>query len=230
MTFNKHKEEGFSLIEMIVALVIFTTSTALTVPIITRNRWQADVDRYALQLESGLYSLRAKLGSRKTSCNIEFPATFSFQHPNTLIEFSKGQNTATFSCCDSQISQLINDPQCTIGHAGNLLSEITANPLDNLRLVQQESTPEAEHVRVAVSDTQFGFTPPGMTAESKELTFLICHEKAMGGITSGDVCIPNKGKLSIRCIQINGSGSLLKGTWTVPTATSPISSGECKRI
>ena len=61
MTFNKHKEEGFSLIEMIVALAIFTTSTALTVPLITRNRWQADVDRYALQLKFGSQAIEPRL-------------------------------------------------------------------------------------------------------------------------------------------------------------------------
>ena len=59
MTFDKQSETGFSLVEVIVALAILTTSTALTVPIIARNRWQVDVDRYTAQLESGLYNLRA---------------------------------------------------------------------------------------------------------------------------------------------------------------------------
>ena len=73
MTFNKHKEEGFSLIEMIVALVIFTTSTALTVPIITRNRWQADVDRYALQLESGSIAYEPSLDQEKPAATSNSP-------------------------------------------------------------------------------------------------------------------------------------------------------------
>ena len=68
MTCNNKNEDGFSLIEVIVALVIVIIATATTVPVITRNRWQVDVDRYTTQLETGLYALRAKLGSRKTSC------------------------------------------------------------------------------------------------------------------------------------------------------------------
>ena len=89
MTFNKHKEEGFSLIEMIVALVIFTTSTALTVPMITRNRWQADVDRYALQLESGLYSLRAKL-DQENQLQHRIPRNIQLPTPKHIDRIQQG--------------------------------------------------------------------------------------------------------------------------------------------
>ena len=77
MTSNKIDQEGFSLVEIIIALAILTTSMAITVPIIARNSSQVEVDRYATQLESGLYGLRAKLGSRKTSCSMIFPTKFS---------------------------------------------------------------------------------------------------------------------------------------------------------
>ena len=212
---------------MIVALAILGTATAVTVPIVGRNRWQVDVDRYASQLESGIYSLRAKLGSRKTSCSMVFPAAYSFKTPETITEFSQGRNTTSFDCCDSEISQLTNDPNCAEGHAGNKLSEITGRPLDNLRLVQQESAPESKHVRVAVSTRNFGFTPPGTTAEAGTLTFLICHRRGLSG-EDPTHCIADQERLSIRCVQIDGTGAIERGTWINNTSSAGSSNGRCQ--
>ena len=99
MTCNKHSQKGFSIVEIIVAFAILTISMAVTVPVITRNRWKVDVDSYATQLETGLYSLRAKLGSRKTSCSITFPEKYKFLEPKKITEFSQGVSTTSFSCC-----------------------------------------------------------------------------------------------------------------------------------
>ena len=227
MTFNKQSETGFSLVEVIVALAILTTSTALTVPIIARNRWQVDVERYATQLESGLYSLRAKLGSRKTSCSMTFPSEFNFLEPAKITEFSQGTNSTSFNCCDSEISSLINDQDCAVGHPGHQLSEITKRPLDNLRIVQTESTPESKNVRVAVSTRNFGFTPPGTTAEAGTLTFLICHQRAASA-GSPTECVPGQNRLSIRCVQIDGTGAVERGRWIQSTGSSDISNGMCQ--
>ena len=38
MTCNKFKQNGFSLVEIIIVLAILTTSTAVTVPLL-ENRW-----------------------------------------------------------------------------------------------------------------------------------------------------------------------------------------------
>ena len=134
MTCNNKNEDGFSLIEVIVALVIITIATAATVPVITRNRWQVDVDRYTTQLETGLYALRAKLGSRKTSCSITFPEGFNFLEPKKITEFSKGENSGTnFKCCDSEIAKLIDDPECLV-EQGIAISDITGRLLETFVL------------------------------------------------------------------------------------------------
>ena len=80
----KRQKNGFTLVEMVVALSLLSIATAATVPTITRNRWQKDVNGYAIKLESGLLDLKAKLGKQKTSCEIKFPVAYSFKSPGDL--------------------------------------------------------------------------------------------------------------------------------------------------
>lgn len=224
----KNKANGFTLIEMVVALSLLSIATAATVPTIARNRWQKDVDGYAIKLESGLLDLKAKLGKQKTSCEIEFPTAYSFQTPENLIEFSQQSsgNTTTMQCCNSEISQLTNDPDCSDGAPGYSLSALTGRDQDNLRMVQFESTPESKSVRVAVSTTKFGLTPPGTTLNAEQITFLICHERSLSPNNSA-TCITDQNQLNIRCVQIDGTGEVTSGIWKLEQPTSPIRSGSC---
>jgi prepilin-type N-terminal cleavage/methylation domain-containing protein len=225
----KKTNKGFTLIEMVVTMALLTASTAITVPIITRNRGQGDVNRYVHSLESGLLNLKAKLGQTKTNCAINFPTTFTFQKPESLVEFSQGKNEQTsMKCCNSEISKLTNDTDCLTGYAGNRLGELTGKAQDNLRLVQQESTPASKEVRVAVSKTNFGLTPPGTTANLDTITFLICHEQA-ASTEDPTSCIPSQNKLNIGCVEINGAGEIKKGTWALANAESSVSSGSCRK-
>ena len=230
MLFSLMKKQtiGFTLVEMVVAMSLLTIATAATVPMITKNRWQKDVNDYALKLESGLLDLKAKLGKQKTSCEIEFPAPYSFETPENLVEFSQQSsgNMTTMQCCNSEISQLTNDPDCINGAPGPTLSALTGREQDNLRMVQYESTPESKLVRIAVSTTNFGFTPPGTTLNAEQITFLICHQQSLSGENS-KTCVANKNQLDIRCVQIDGTGEVANGIWKLEEATSPMSSGIC---
>ena len=225
----KNKKDGFTLIEMVVTVSLLSIATAATVPMITRNRWQGDVKTYAYKLESGLLDLKAKLGKQKTSCLIEFPSAYSFQTPDNLVEFSQGSsgNTTTMQCCNSEISQLADDPDCSTGAPGYSLSSITGRDQDNLRIVQYESTPASKAVRVAVSTTKFGFTPPGTTLNSDKISFLICHERSLSE-DDPTTCIPGSNKLAVRCVQIDGAGEVSNGYWRFEESTSAISSGSCQ--
>ena len=227
MTCNKKREQGFGLVEIIVASAIFSIATAMSIPVITRNHWKVDIDRYATQLESGLYSLRAKLGARKTSCEIKFSSEYKFLKPEKITEFSQGVNTSSFNCCDSEISSLINDPECSYGYPGYKLSEKTGRQLDNLRLVQTESTSESEKVRIAVSTTNFGFTPPGTTAQAGTLTFLICHQRSLSADNPNN-CIAGQNRLNISCVEIDGTGGVKKGNWIKRVGDTSIRQGWCK--
>ena len=225
----KKTTNGFTLIEMVVTMALLATSSAITIPMITRNRGQGDVNRYVHTLETGLLNLKARLGQTKTNCEINFPATFSFEKPENLIEFSQGGNEQTsMQCCNSEISTLTGDTDCLTGYPGDRLGELTGKAQDNLRLVQQESTLASKKVRVAVSKQNFGLTPPGTTANLDTITFLVCHEQAASSEDPRS-CIPSQNKLTIGCVEINGSGEITKGTWMLANAGSSVSSGSCRK-
>ena len=228
---SHQNEAGFSLLEMVVTVAILSIAIATTLPIITRNRWQADVDQYALQLETGLYGLRAKLGAKKTSCTIDFPSIFTFRPPEELIEFSQNPDNhpTKFQCCDSTIvaAKESTDSGSDCSHPGNEIGDLTGNPLDNLRLVQQESSTASQAVRVAVSRTDFGFTPPGTTANAGTLTFLLCHNRALDN-NNETQCIDAQNRLNIRCVQIDGTGGVSRGRWLLDSPLSAVSNGVCQ--
>ena len=224
----KNKPNGFTLIEAVIAMSLLTIATAATIPRINKNRWQKDVNNYAVKLEAGLLDLKAKLGKQKTSCEIEFQKAYSFEIPENIIEFSQQSsgNTTTMQCCNSEISQLTNDPDCINGAPGHYLSTLTGREHDNLRMVQYESTPESKNVRVAVSATNFGFTPPGTTLNAEQITFLVCHQQSLSK-ENLKTCLTGQTQLDIRCIQIDGTGEVSNGIWKLEETTSPISSGVC---
>ena len=227
----KHKQNGFTLIEMVVTAALLAAAIASTAPIISRNRWQGDVNRYALELETGLMSLKAKLGQQKTSCSITFPETYSFRRPEQLVEFSgiNNSNPTSMQCCNSEISKLNQDPNCDAGYSGHKISDLTGRAQDNLRLVQHELTQASKAIRVAVNRDAFGFTPPGTTANSDQITFLICHERALSE-NNQSTCVPEQQKLNIACVEIDGTGGVTKGTWELANTTDPISNGRCKKV
>ena len=63
---------GFTLLEVIVATTIVAMTTVWTIPEFQRNAAQAKVDRYTKNLESGLFSIRARMGAIQESCEINF--------------------------------------------------------------------------------------------------------------------------------------------------------------
>ena len=224
-------DSGFSLIEMIVTVAILSIATATILPIVTRNRWQADVDQYALQLETGLYGLRAKLGANKTSCTIDFSSTYTFLSPEEIVEFSQKnqKNQTNFVCCDSTIvtAKEASGQGSDCRYQGDKIGDLTGNPLNNLRLVQLESSSASKSVLVAVSRTDFGFTPPGTTANAGTLTFLLCHNRALSENDSTQ-CVESQNRLNIRCVQIDGTGGISRGRWILDSPSSVVSSGFCQ--
>lgn len=71
------KEIGFSVIELLIAIIITVIGAVSVMPNIFQQFKQADVDSYTNRLETGLASLKSNLLSRQMQCKIKFPSAAS---------------------------------------------------------------------------------------------------------------------------------------------------------
>ena len=69
---SRIQQQGFTLLEVIVVLIIIGLTSSWAIPNFHRSLLQGKVDRYMRNVESGLFSLRARMGAIKGSCLIDF--------------------------------------------------------------------------------------------------------------------------------------------------------------
>ena len=190
---QKHRS-GFTLVELLVVVVLISIGSTLTLPTFMRTLRQREVDRYAQTVASGLFSLRAKLGTTKSSCEISFPSANQFRPVWDVLEFQQPNGVQTnltgrISCCNSKEG-------CVGG--------------PNYRMINREGTPERDNVEVATTLSSFQMSPPGTSADSGLLTILIRskeHASSSYQNSSGE------SRLLTRCIEVSGSGSISQGIW-----------------
>ena len=196
---NHFKSTGFTLTELLVTTAIIATGAVLTLPSFVRGKHQGDVDRYTQTVESGLFNLRAQLGTTKSCCQLSFPTANQFLAPWELLEFQQPTGGSAsldrIECCNSE-EGCINGP--------------------TYRMISREGTPETQAVEVAVSKSNFMMTPPGTSAEVGNLTVLI-RSKDWNQDSLQDS--QGNSRLLTRCIDISGSGSISRGTWDEATAS-----------
>ena len=212
---SKHRN-GFSLLEMVIAMLIITMGVSTAVPSYIRSMRQGEVDRYTQQLEAGFFGLRAKLGRQKTSCTLRFEnaGLNNFMAPKDLVEMSN--NPERLECCNSEIRSAGETSGCAYGpEIGALLAESANNPEEknsiernrSLRLMEEEQTTESKAVALAVNSATYELTPPGTSTMSNDLIFLIRSANS-----SDD-------RLRTRCLQISGTGTVFSGSWREATSS-----------
>ena len=186
-------KQGFTLTELLVTTTIIATGAVIGLPSFMRTMRQGEVDRYTQTVESGLFNLRAKLGTTKSSCQLNFGSSNQFKAPWNLLEFQRPTggtgNLDRIECCNSK-DGCINGP--------------------TYRIVSREGTPETKMVEVATTKAHFMMTPPGTSAEIGNLTILIrsvAWNKDSVSDSQGNT------RLLTRCIDLSGSGSISRGTW-----------------
>ena len=210
---SKDRAHGFSLLEILVAMAIISVVMAWAIPNYVRALRQGEVDRYTQMIEAGFYSLRAQLGTTRTSCTLAFNNPQTWVAPHELLEFRQPNgslaDTERLRCCNSQIHRLKVSDEC---EDGPLVGDLLGNPASSLRFIRQEGTPESQQVDVAVSSGDYELSPPGTSVRMAPITFIV---------KSSDADPSNN--LQKRCVEVAGSGQLMRGTWK-----GSLSGGSCE--
>ena len=216
--------EGFSLLEMVVAAAILSAISAWAIPSYFKIIRQGEVDRYAQFIEAGFYNLRAELGTTRTSCQLNFGQAQSWVKPNDLLEFRQDNGvlakTDRLSCCNSQIEKIKVTDECHDGPLigsllnGSALNSSTGGEQGSLRFIRVEGSQESKRVYVAVSRPNYELTPPGTSARTEPITFMVRSLDSEKDNT-----------LRTRCVEISGSGHLLSGTWD-----GDLKTGQCMTL
>tara|TARA_B100001057_G_C22735033_1_gene905454 strand:- start:507 stop:1205 length:699 start_codon:yes stop_codon:yes gene_type:complete len=217
----KQKSQGFSLLEMVVAAAIITTTIGWSIPNYIQSVKQGEVDRYNRAIETGFQNLQENLRSTRTTCIFKLGSPNTWRSPDEILEFNsfaqldvdgnpvldtndnpiiKIENPERLRCCNSQLKAQTNEECPTIEQIRQ--NQNTSQAAKSLRFMLQQNTPDSRKVEVAVDSSTFTMTPPGSNAETKPLTFMVRSINA-----------DENTKLKARCFRITGSGVLKRGSW-----------------
>ncbi len=212
----KKQSRGFTLLEMLTAAAIVAGVTAWVIPKYIRSLRQAEVDSYTQSIEAGFYNLRSEIGNSRTTCQLNFDKAKIWLTPQELLEFRQNDgtvaNTGRLRCCNSQIEKAKQTDECEDGPLiGALLNSTASSGTSSFRFIRREGSSASRKVEVAVSRNEYEITPPGTSARTEPITFMV---RAVGADMDSN--------LRSRCIQIAGNGHLDSGTWE-----GSLNSGQC---
>lgn len=110
--------QGFTLLELLVVMAIVGIFSTYGIFSLRRNFAQGQVDRYTQFVETGLFSLRARLGRFKRGCELYLDqdlSTNTWGPPWKLLEFQQPDgsqsNSTRFKCCYDEITE--EQRECT---------------------------------------------------------------------------------------------------------------------
>ena len=187
------QSKGFTLLELLIISIIVVLGSSWAVPQYRRQLSLNQLDQYSQQIESGLFSLRARQSTEGTSCEITINPSFvgldnttnGFGQPSEILELSHlnpKKREERLRCCDA--------------------TSCTWEP--PYRLMSQEGTTSSKTVGVKFSQAKYMLSPPGMSTDSNSLIILVR--------TNNDQQDPNR-PLPIRCVKLSTAGHLHRGTW-----------------
>lgn len=211
MTRRKEKEQGFSLVEVIVAMAIMSIGTMAVIPnILTRFR-QASVDSYTQKLEAGLSQLKANMIGRQDSCTLRFPSgeIGPAEIDNLTIEETsetgdpdcpKPTRMGTYSVRDSN-GNVIEDSE---GNPEVAMRTMASTKLRLLNLRNSHNSFEADDLKIKITPESITINTVGGVVASTQPLLIRVRSKSLY----------DKGKGHERCLEMEATtGSLNRGTW-----------------
>ena len=183
--------QGFTLLELLVVMAIVGIFSTYGIFSLRRNVAQGQVDRYTQFVETGLFSLRARLGRFKRGCELYLDqdiSTNTWGPPWKLLESQQPDgsqsNSTRLKCCDDDITG----------------EQIECTP--RYRLLTMEGTRESKQVEVSTPQAYYELSTAGTSTGGENLTILIRSRDSA-----------KESQLRTRCVELSGSGHIHNGTW-----------------
>ena len=184
---------GFTLLELLVIIVIVVLGSSWAVPQYRRQLALNQLNQYSQQIESGLFSLRARQSAEGTSCEITINPSFvginnttsGFGQATEVLELNHltpKQREERLRCCDA--------------------TSCSWEP--PYRLINREGTTSSKTVGIKLSKASYTLSPPGMSTDGTPLIILVR--------ANNDQDDPKR-PLPIRCVKLSTAGHLHRGTW-----------------
>ena len=184
---------GFTLFEFLVAFVIVVLGSTWAIPQYQRQYALNQLDQYSQQIESGLFSLRARQSAEGTSCEINVNpayvgvtnANIGFGTAREVLELNHlhlKDRAERLRCCDATMCSW--DPP--------------------YRLISKEGTKPSKSVGIKISQKTYMLSPPGMSVGSDSLIILIRSNNEHNKSTT---------TLPIHCVELSTAGHLHRGKW-----------------
>jgi type II secretory pathway pseudopilin PulG len=184
---------GFTLLELLIIIVIVVLGSTWAVPQYQRRLALNQLDQYIQQIESGLFSLRARQSAEGTSCEININPSYvgtdntngGFGQATEVLELSHlnpKEREERLRCCDA--------------------TSCSWEP--PYRLISKEGTTSSKTVGIKFSQSKYTLSPPGMSADSNSLIILVRSNNEQND---------PKRPLAIRCVKLSTAGHLHRGTW-----------------
>ena len=184
---------GFTLLELLIIIVIVVLGSTWAVPQYQRRLALNQLDQYSQQIESGLFSLRARQSAEGTSCEVNINPSYvgtdntngGFGQATEVLELSHlnpKEREERLRCCDA--------------------TSCSWEP--PYRLISKEGTTSSKTVGIKFSQAKYTLSPPGMSADSNSLIILVRSNNEQND---------PKRPLPIRCVKLSTAGHLHRGTW-----------------
>lgn len=190
--------QGFTLLELLVVISIVGIFSTYGIFSLRRNVAQGQVDRYTQFVETGLFSLRARLGRFKRGCELYLDqdlSTNTWGPPWKLLEFQQPDgsqsNSTRFKCCYDEITE--EQRECTPEDLSGKAS---------YRFLTMEGTRESKQVEVSTPQAYYELSTAGTSTGGENLTILIRSRDSA-----------KESQLRTRCVELSGSGHIHSGTW-----------------
>jgi len=195
---RNNPSQGFTLLELLVVIAIIGIFSTYGIFSFRRNVAQGQVDRYTQFVETGLFSLRARLGRFKRGCELYLDqdlSTNTWGPPWKLLEFQQPDgsqsNSTRFKCCYDEITE--EQRECTPEDLSGKAS---------YRFLTMEGTRESKQVEVSTPQAYYELSTAGTSTGGENLTILIRSRDSA-----------KEPQLRTRCVELSGSGHIHSGTW-----------------